>query len=511
MRNLTIKARLRAAVILLTSLIVVVGVFGLLGMQKATQGLRVMYRDQLSATRLLSDMDIQIGRARAVVLRAMIVAPGQVEAELQKSRAYWAESDKAWETYKQLPMDATEASLSAKVQSKRQALHQLLNALSDKIVAHASDDYFNAAYAAGKGYTAMVTANDALKGYKATAGRETFEASEAHYRQLTILVTSLIALAVLASCFTAWSLSRAINTPLETVLTHFTAIARGDLTRPVSIVSRNEMGHLLTSLEAMREGLSATVGKVRRSSESIASASQEIAAGNIDLSARTEEQAASLSETTASMETLTASVKQNDENARLAIDLGKQTHRVALQGSEVVGQVTHTMAQIEDSSDKISTITGAIEAIAFQTNILALNAAVEAARAGEQGRGFAVVASEVRSLAQRSATAAKDIKDLIALSTERVKAGSLLAGEAAKTMADISGAVTRMSDVTTQMAAASIEQTRGIEQINLAMAQMDQVTQQNAALVEQAAAAATSLQDQAEYLRLSVGVFAVSG
>jgi len=257
----------------------------------------------------------------------------------------------------------------------------------------------------------------------------------------------------------------------------------------------------------MNARLIETVSRVRESSGSIASASSEIAMGNTDLSQRTEEQAASLEETAASMEELTSTVKQNTENAQQASALATSASNVAQRGNKVVGQVVDTMHGISESSAKIAEITGIIEGIAFQTNILALNAAVEAARAGEQGRGFAVVASEVRSLAQRSSNAAKEIKDLIANSVLQVQNGSALASQAGETMSEVTQAVARVTDIMEEIAAASIEQGRGIEQVNQAITQMDEVTQQNAALVEEAAAAAGSLESQANDLKAAVSMF----
>jgi len=285
-------------------------------------------------------------------------------------------------------------------------------------------------------------------------------------------------------------------------------IAQGDLTQPVP-VRAGDRTSMMAAMHDMQARLQATIGGIRQSAEAIASASRQISAGNDDLSQRTEEQAASLEETAASMEELTATVKQNADNARQASGLANNASDIARTGSDVVNRVIGTMGEIDDSSRKIADIIGVIEGIAFQTNILALNAAVEAARAGEQGRGFAVVAGEVRSLAQRSATAAKEIRALIVDSVERVRNGSTLVGQAGTTMGEILQAVARVTDIMGEIAAASEEQASGITQVGRAVTQMDQVTQQNAALVEEAAAAATSLQEQAARLRDAVGSFRV--
>ena len=258
-----------------------------------------------------------------------------------------------------------------------------------------------------------------------------------------------------------------------------------DLTVSVA-TKRGDQSSLLFALGSMRDNLAAIVGRMRTGTDAIATASRQISAGNSDLSSRTEEQAASLEETASSMEELTSTVKQNAENAQQASALAANASEVAHKGSTVVGQVVDTMTDINQSSTKIAEITGIIEGIAFQTNILALNAAVEAARAGEQGRGFAVVASEVRSLAQRSSSAAKEIKDLITVSVQKFQNGSTLADEASKSMSDVTLAIGRVTDIMGEIAATSSEQSRGIEQINQAVTQMDEVTQQNAALVEEA-------------------------
>ncbi|MFM0722136.1 methyl-accepting chemotaxis protein [Paraburkholderia strydomiana] len=288
------------------------------------------------------------------------------------------------------------------------------------------------------------------------------------------------------------------------------SIAQGDLTHAVEVRAQDTTS-MMAAMRDMQNRLQRTIGEIRRSAESIASATQQIAAGNGDLSQRTEQQAASLQETAASMEELTATVKQNADNARQASGLAHNASEIATRGNDVVSRVIGTMGEINDSSRQIADIIGVIEGIAFQTNILALNAAVEAARAGEQGRGFAVVAGEVRSLAQRSATAAKEIKQLIGASVERVHNGSTLVQQAGATMGEILQAVQRVTDIMGEIAAASEEQSSGISQVGRAVTQMDEVTQQNAALVEQAAAAAASLQDQAGRLRDTVSAFRVNG
>ncbi|MFL9709173.1 methyl-accepting chemotaxis protein [Methylobacillus sp. Pita1] len=327
----------------------------------------------------------------------------------------------------------------------------------------------------------------------------------------SILLLVIGVIAVVLGAFFAWRLSLGITQPLAKAVQLAETVAAGDLTSTLVVDSKDEIGQLLNALKSMNDNLAKIVGEVRGGTETIATASSQIASGNLDLSSRTEEQASSLEETASAMEELTSTVKQNADNARQANQLAASASGVAVQGGDVVAQVIATMQSISESSKRIADIIGVIDGIAFQTNILALNAAVEAARAGEQGRGFAVVASEVRSLAQRSANAAKEIKELITDSVESVDAGSRLVEQAGATMRDVVQSVQRVTDIVSEISAASHEQSTGIEQVNQAIGQMDEVTQQNAALVEEAAAASQSLQDQAASLAEVVGVFKVSG
>lgn len=331
--------------------------------------------------------------------------------------------------------------------------------------------------------------------------------ADAAVAERTVLILAAITLAI--GGLLAWRLARSITVPIAEALTIAQTVAAGDLSSRIDVRSQDETGQLMSALKLMSENLSRIVGEVRHGSDTIAAASSQIASGNQDLSARTEEQASSLEETAASMEQLTSTVKLNADNAREANQLAVSASEVAVRGGATVSEVVETMGLINASSKKIVDIIGVIEGIAFQTNILALNAAVEAARAGEQGRGFAVVASEVRSLAQRSAAAAKEIKALIDDSVGKVGTGSRQVAEAGRTMEEIVASVRRVTDIMGEISVASQEQTSGIDQINQAISQMDQVTQQNAALVEQAAAAAASMQEQAGSLVQTVGVFKI--
>ncbi|MEX3633288.1 methyl-accepting chemotaxis protein [Paraburkholderia sp. BR14320] len=322
---------------------------------------------------------------------------------------------------------------------------------------------------------------------------------------IAICLVALV-LAVVAGAVITRSLLRALGAEPTALVEVTQRVAGGDLS-PVPGANSAPTGSVLASMGKMQVSLVHLIGQVRTSADNIATGSSQIASGNVDLSTRTEQQAASLQETAASMEELTSTVKQNAENAQQASSLSANASEVAGRGNQVVGEVVDTMSEIRTSSTRIADITGIIEGIAFQTNILALNAAVEAARAGEQGRGFAVVASEVRNLAQRSSSAAKEIKDLINASVQKIQNGSSLANEAGKTMAEVTQAVARVTDIMGEIAAASTEQSRGIEQVNQAITQMDEVTQQNAALVEEAAAASKSLEDQGRQLNQAVSFF----
>jgi methyl-accepting chemotaxis protein len=332
-------------------------------------------------------------------------------------------------------------------------------------------------------------------------------AAQSAYAMSKWAMALLSAFSLVLGSIIAWWLTRSISRPLKEALLVAQNVSAGDLSSDIKVNSTDEVGQLMLALKEMNGNLLRIVGDVRRGTDTIASASSEIAAGNRDLSARTEQQAGALQETASAMEQLTSTVKQNAENAQQANQLAESASAVAIKGGAVVARVVDTMTSINTSSRKVVDIIGVINDIAFQTNILALNAAVEAARAGEQGRGFAVVAQEVRSLAQRSASAAKEIKTLIGDSVEKVNAGATLVDEAGATMDEILASVKRVTCIMGEISTASSEQTIGIEQINRTIAEMDQVTQQNASLVEEAAAAAASMQNQTTNLASVVSVF----
>jgi len=335
--------------------------------------------------------------------------------------------------------------------------------------------------------------------------------ADARGKQATMISLVLMAAGVCAALAGGVLISRSVTRPLHDVVKLAKRVASGDLTTDIVVNTRDENGEMLQALKDMNRSLAATVAQVSSATDAISSSSAQIATGNLDLSSRTEEQARALQQTSSSIEEQAIAVKSNAENARQANQLALSASEIAVKGGEVVTKVVATMGSIDQSARKIVDIIGVIDGIAFQTNILALNAAVEAARAGEQGRGFAVVANEVRTLAQRSASAAHEIKTLIEASVQNVDVGSQLVGEAGATMEEVVDSIVRVTKIMAEITAASVEQSRGIEDVHHAIAQMDQITQQNAALVEEAAGAAESMKNQAIQLSNVVSVFKVAG
>jgi methyl-accepting chemotaxis protein-1 (serine sensor receptor) len=356
----------------------------------------------------------------------------------------------------------------------------------------------------------LVKASDEYAAFSASVSARLATASNVQYAHQRNILVGAAVLSVLIAVVAAYLVTRSITVPVGEALKLAEAVARGDLTQDVKTDGKDEVSRLLTALSKMNASLASIVSQVRGSSESIATGSAQIATGNLDLSQRTEEQASALQQTAATMEELTATIKNNSDNAQQANQLALSATAIASRGGDVVNEAVGTMRTINDSSKKISEIISVIDGIAFQTNILALNAAVEAARAGEQGRGFAVVASEVRSLAKRSADAAKEIKTLIEASVQQVDKGTKQVDAAGAMMAEIVGAFKRVGDIVAEISSASIEQSSGASQVGEAVSQMDQVTQQNAALVEESAAAAESLKLQSENLVKAVATFSLA-
>jgi methyl-accepting chemotaxis protein-1 (serine sensor receptor) len=509
-KGITIKARIGLTMAFLAALLAIIGVLGLTGMSRANDADHETFANQMPSAVDIGNAELYAARERLALDRAaFLYGTPEVPATIERARLMRSTSDAWWKKYSELPRDAEEDREAQDVSAKRETLHQSMDAFAAIVAGTDQSKIVGAAKDLQAKYNELAVADDALRKLQFTQAQQGFDAAQSTFVMFRAIGIGAVIAGLLAALFSYLTLSRAIGRPLAEALGHFDAIAAGDLRRPVVVASRDEMGQLLDGIARMQRSLTETVRSVRGGSESIATATRQIAAGNLDLSSRTEEQASALQETASSMDQLTGTVKQNADNARQASSLAANASEIANKGSAVVGQVVGTMGDINQSSNKIADIISIIEGIAFQTNILALNAAVEAARAGEQGRGFAVVAGEVRNLAQRSSAAAKEIKELIDNSVERVRSGSALVDQAGRTMTEIIGAVQRVTDIMGEIAAASEEQSSGIEQVARAVTQMDEVTQQNAALVEEAAAAAQSLEDQAGKLRTAVAVFQV--
>ncbi len=486
---------------------------GMLGLQQSNHALEQMYAtDTAALTHLKTSSERMLQVRLALGSYETLFSMGKAGDDLlPKAHGVLKDSDAQWAEYLKKPRDDNETRLADAVTAARTALVQ--QAIAPEFLALEQNDFNTFRTIQGQ------TANDLYARYEGAIGElealqishqeARYAAAQASFHRLATGAAVLAAIAFLIGLLARKALVSAVVRPIDAVIRHFERISAGDLTGTIAVNQQNEMGRLLVGLQTMQTSLVATVSRVRSGSGAIMHGAREIATGNADLSQRTEQQAASLQETASSMEQLTATVKLNAAHALEASDLAHDASETAARGGEVVGDVVRTMEDIASSSHQIGDIIGVIEGIAFQTNILALNAAVEAARAGEQGRGFAVVAGEVRSLAQRSASAAKEIKSLIAASADKVQNGSALVGRAGQTMDQVVASVHRVTDIIGKISAASGEQSTGIEQINLAVVQMDSVTQQNAALVEQAAAAAASLEEQASQLDAAVAAFHV--
>jgi len=507
---LSLKARLAGL-----ALVAVVGAaalasFNLYSSQSNSQALSQVYEQNVRGLVELQKVDSHLREVRfrvAGVLLDVMPVPGSLN-HLRESRPA---IEGSWKSFREVvdPAPGTEeAELLTALNEGQPAVAQVL----DKI---------EKAYSAGD----KAALTDVLEGdwamlhkrfikplqqlvpLKDAGARARFEATTSANRRLAVAAMVLALVVVGTTLVTAWRVMRSVTQPLARLGGSVRSIAAGDLSCDVPVGSSDEIGQLAAGVRDMQDALQRLVGEVQQSAESVRLASGEIAQGNVQLSERTEQQASSLQQTAASMEQMTSAVKHSAASSQQASQLSASASAVASRGGEIVGKVVGTMGEIEASSKRIAEIIGTIDGIAFQTNILALNAAVEAARAGEQGRGFAVVAAEVRSLAQRSAQAAREIKALIGASVEKIAAGGVLVRDAGRTMEDIVLQVKRVTDLVTQISASSQEQSQGIDQVSDSVGELDRTTQSNAALVEQSAAAAQSLREQADALARTVSAF----
>ncbi|GAB3190341.1 methyl-accepting chemotaxis protein [Hydrogenophaga aquatica] len=511
-KNLKVGSRLFAAFGLLLALLGVVGVIGIMNMSKINDMADAMYLNEVQGMSHIKDANINlvyIGRARGNYLLATS------EEERRQTKEGIERFMKDFDTYleKAKPLFFSDEAkrlfnvIAQEGKSYENAMQKVLSLAANEPLAQRSEELNQALAVVARHAKVIDDAMTELGDQKERRAAQASEDTTVLYERSVVLMLVVIGVSVFIGVLMGTIISRSITRPLTQAVKLAETVAAGDLTSRVEVEGKDETAQLLKALAGMNESLVKIVTEVRQASDSIATGSTEIATGNADLSQRTEEQASNLEETAASMEELTATVNQNAETARQASQLAQGASSAAAHGGEVVGQVVTTMDEITTSSKKIADIISVIDGIAFQTNILALNAAVEAARAGEQGRGFAVVAGEVRSLAQKSASAAKEIKDLITASVEKVEAGSALVGQAGESVSNIVTQVKRVNDLISEITAASNEQATGISQVGEAVQQLDQVTQQNAALVEESAAAADSLQQQAARLTQVVGVF----
>lgn len=509
MKNIKISTRILGTFGVLVVLLLAMVAMALMQFRAMQSSSEVITEKALPSVEVINTLNTDLVRARLLELRHVNNSEPAYIADVEKQfeqLQHRLGEEKA--IYEPLILTEQERQIYTQFLSERERYVELNKQLFE--VSHSGDKEKAKELLGGESLklynTSSATLQKLIKYNSDAAKAETQAAAAAYKRAITLLVTGAV-IAVLIAVMAGLWLVRSIRAPLQQAVQAADRVANGDLSGVIHVERQDETGQLLNALERMQGSLVQTVRTVRQNAEGVASASSQIASGNADLSSRTEEQASALEETAASMEQLGSTVRQNADNARAANQMAVNASQVAAQGGAVVAEVVETMKGINNSSHQIADIISVIDSIAFQTNILALNAAVEAARAGEQGRGFAVVAGEVRTLAQRSAEAAKEIKALITTSVERVQQGTQLVDKAGATMTDIVSAIRRVTDLMAEISAASQEQSQGVAQVGEAVTQMDQTTQQNAALVEESAAAAGALRKQAQDLVQAVAVF----
>jgi len=510
MNNFKISTRLTVLIGLLSALLVAIGSIGLYGISQSNASLKTVYEDRTVALEHLAEVNYWMVRNRVLIMD-MLIKPdaANIQKREPELRANIQKINKLLESYLSTYLTPEEKKLADEfVALRKKYAFEGLTPAGDALHAGKPEEALKVYEDKISPIAAPVQeALNKLLHLQSDIAKQEYVAAASRYETIRVVAISFIIAGVVFAILFGLALVRGILLSLKQAIDNANAVAQGDLSTKIRVDGKDEVAQLLQSLSTMQDSLVKVVASVRQGSESVATASSEIAQGNTDLSARTESQASALEETAASMEELSSTVKQNADNARQANQLAQNASTVAVQGGEVVAQVVDTMKGINDSSRKINDIISVIDGIAFQTNILALNAAVEAARAGEQGRGFAVVAGEVRSLAGRSAEAAKEIKTLITDSVTRVEQGTALVDRAGTTMSEVVSSIRRVTDIMGEISAASAEQSQGVAQVGEAVTQMDQATQQNAALVEEMAAAASSLKGQANDLVQTVAVF----
>jgi methyl-accepting chemotaxis protein len=515
MSNLKIGVRLALGFAFVLALTVVMGLFSINRIGVVNDATTDIATNWLVATRSLGDYrSVLSDMRRAEGVHVMANKPEQFDQAEKRISDDKEKAAKAIKAYADTVTPGEEQKLYADIQDAEKRYYATqpelikMSRASDGVTDTLRDYYGGVSV---KALNELLAAIDADIAFQTKGADEAYHLSQTTFASTRMAVIVLLLVSIALGAVLAWTITSSITKPVNEALRLVESVAEGDLTSKVHSDGKDEIGQLIRAMLDMNHSLVKVVTNVRRGSEGVATASSEIAHGNQDLSARTESQASSLEETAASMEELSATVKQNSDSARQANQLAMSASTIAMQGGQVVGRVVETMKGISESSRKISDIISVIDGIAFQTNILALNAAVEAARAGEQGRGFAVVASEVRSLAGRSADAAREIKSLINSSVERVELGTALVDQAGSTMSEVVSSIKRVADLMSEISGASSEQAAGVSQVGEAVQNMDQVTQQNAALVEEMAAAASSLHSQAKELVQVVAVFKLDG
>jgi methyl-accepting chemotaxis protein len=513
MSNLSVKARLTMTLSLLALAMLCVGLLGLNALKQSNGRIDQLYGNQFQSATMVN----KIAALRRDNIRALDAALMSGDAAMIAEYRSIQERntkiiDELWSKYQALSAGAEEVKLADEFHDKGEEYRAARDSVVAKLDAGALDEARSLRLQLLRpAIQALLSAADNLVEIQDRLGEQSNQDNQAAYGQATMISWASMLISGALAAVLGMMLIRSMMSSLETAVGTAERIASGKLGNHIEITANDEFGRLLRAMQDMDNKLSDIVGSVRLGADSVGSAARQISSGNDDLSQRTQEQASALEETASSMEEMTATVKQNADNARQASQLAVGARDQAGRGGAVVGRAVSAMGEISDSSKRIADIIDVIDEIAFQTNLLALNAAVEAARAGEQGRGFAVVATEVRNLAQRSATAAKEIKDLINDSVAKVKAGTELVDESGKSLHEIVASVKRVADIVAEISAASEEQASGIDQVNNAITQMDTTTQQNAALVEEAAAASKTMEQQAQVLVDKVSFFSNTG